>query len=131
MPYLLDTNICIFFLRGVLNFDQIFREKDIKNCFISEITVFELKYGAQSSDNPDKSHNAVDLFVRGLSVIPIYSALEKYVEIKLYLKKRGTPLHDEFDLLMGSTALANNLILVTDNTKDFKIIQGLNLENWY
>lgn len=58
MQYLLDTNICIFFLRGKLDFDKIIRQKGHQNCFISEITVFELKYGAENSENPNKSHEA-------------------------------------------------------------------------
>ncbi|WP_262902898.1 PIN domain-containing protein [Psychroflexus curvus] len=40
-------------------------------------------------------------------------------------------MHNEFDLLIGVTALENELTLVTDNTKDFKYFDGLNLENWH
>ncbi|WP_394993139.1 hypothetical protein [Emticicia sp.] len=58
MQYLLDTNICAFFLRGKLNLDEIFREKGIENCFISEQTIFELRCGAENSDNPKKSQEA-------------------------------------------------------------------------
>jgi tRNA(fMet)-specific endonuclease VapC len=47
MQYLLDTNICIFFLRGKMNLDKIIKEKGKHNCFISEITVFELRFGAE------------------------------------------------------------------------------------
>lgn len=121
MQYLLDTNICIFFLRGMLKFDEIIRQKGLDNCFISELTVFELKYGAENSTNPKKSHQAVDKFVKGLTVIPIYGIVNQYAETKVYLRKNGTPLHDEFDLIIGVTALANDLTLVTDNTKDFKL----------
>ena len=46
MQYLLDTNICIFFLRGKLNLDEIIKEKGVRNCFISELTIFELLFGA-------------------------------------------------------------------------------------
>ncbi len=46
MQYLLDTNICVFFLRGKMNLDEIIKEKGKQNCFISEITVFELRFGA-------------------------------------------------------------------------------------
>lgn len=66
MQYLLDTNICIFFLRGMLDFDVVIRQIGLESCFISELTVFELKYGAENSDNPIKSHQAVDKFVKGL-----------------------------------------------------------------
>lgn len=131
MQYLLDTNICIFFLRGMLNFDEIIRQKGLDNCFISELTVFELKYGAENSDNPKESHQAVDKFVNGLTVIPIFGVVNEYAETKVYLRKSGTPLHDEFDLIIGVTALVNELTLVTDNTKYFRFIKNLRLENWF
>jgi len=131
MQYLLDTNICIFFLRGKLNFDEIIRQKGLDNCFISELTVFELKYGAENSENPKKSHEAVDKFVKGLTVIPIFGVVKEYAETKVYLRKNGTPLHDEFDLIIGVTAVVNKLILVTDNTKDFRFIKNVKLENWF
>ena len=131
MQYLLDTNICIFFLRGKLSFDEIIKQKGRENCFISELTVFELKYGAENSDYPEKSHEAVDKFVKGLTVIPIFGIVREYAKTKVYLRRNGTPLHDEFDLIIGVTALANQLILVTDNTKDFRHIKNLKLENWF
>ncbi|HBR11617.1 MAG TPA: VapC toxin family PIN domain ribonuclease [Chryseobacterium sp.] len=131
MQYLLDTNICVFFLRGKLNLDEIIREKGLSNCFISELTVFELKFGAENSDKPKKSHLAVDKFVSGLSIIPIIGSVEKYAEIKVKLRKDGKPIHDEFDLIIGVTALANKLTLVTDNIKDFKNITDLKIENWF
>ena len=130
MQYLLDTNICIFFLRGKLNLDKIIREKGIENCFISELTIFELRYGAENSDNPKKSHEAVDKFIRVLTAIPIISSVKKYAETKVALRNKGTPMHDEFDLIIGVTALTNELVLVTDNLKDFKFIKNLKIENW-
>lgn len=131
MQYLLDTNICIYFLRGKLNLDEIIRKKGVENCYISELTIFELKYGAENSDNPKKSHESVDRFVKGVSIIPILGAVKQYAETKVYLRKNGTPMHDEFDLIIGVTALANGLILVTDNTKDFRYIKNLKIENWF
>ena len=131
MQYLLDTNICVFFLRGKLNLNEIIKEKGIENCFISELTVFELKFGAENSDNPKKSHRAVNKFIQGLTVIPIYGIVEYYAEEKKRLRKNGTPMHDEFDLIIGITAVVNNLTLITDNIKDFKHIKKLNTENWY
>ena len=130
MQYLLDTSICIFFLRGKLNLDNIIKEKGLENCFISEITVFELKYGAENSDNPKKSHKAVEKFVKGLTIIPIFGIVDQYANTKVLLRKKGTPLHDEFDLIIGVTALANEMILVTHNIKDFRHIENLKLENW-
>lgn len=90
-----------------------------------------MKYGAENSDNPKKSHQAVDNFINGLSVIPIYGIVEKYAKEKVLLRKNGTPMHDEFDLMIGITAIVNNLTLVTDNIKDFKHLNELKIENWF
>jgi tRNA(fMet)-specific endonuclease VapC len=131
MQYLLDTNICVFFLRGKLNLDEIIKQKGKENCFISEITVFELRYGAENSKNPTKSHKAVDLFVNGISIIPIYGAIKNYAKEKVRLRSIGKPMHDEFDLLIGVTATANKLTLITDNVKDFENLEGIKIENWF
>ena len=77
MCYLLDTNICVFFLRGKLNFNQIVGEHWRECCCISEITVFELRYGAENSNNPQKHHFVVDIFLSGLKVIPIVKSSPK------------------------------------------------------
>jgi tRNA(fMet)-specific endonuclease VapC len=131
MQYLLDTNTCVFFLRGKLNLNDIIREKGRENCFISEITVIELRYVAENSDNPAKSHKAVDAFVNGLSIIPIFGCIKRYAKEKVRLRQIGKPMHDEFDLLIGVTAVENKLTLVTDNIKDFERLAGIKLENWF
>lgn len=131
MQYLLDTSICVFFLRGKLKLDEIIKEKGTDNCFISEITVFELRYGAENSDNPTKSHKAVDLFVNGISIIPIVGSIKKYAKEKVRLRRLGKPMHDEFDLLIGVTAIENKLTLVTDNESDFQNLNDIKIENWF
>jgi tRNA(fMet)-specific endonuclease VapC len=131
MPYLLDTSICVFFLRGKLNLDQLIKEKGRENCYISEITVFELRYGAENSEYPAKSHKAVDAFLNGLSTILIFGCIKSYAKEKVRLRKIGTPIHDEFDLLIGVTAVVNKLTLVTDNIKDFERLEGIKIENWF
>lgn len=122
--------MCLF-LRGKLKLDEIIRENGIDNCFISELTVFELNYGAENSDIPKKSHKAVDDFVKGLSILPIYGIVERYAEEKVRLRKNGTPMNDEFDLIIGVAAIVNDLTLITDNIKDFKHLNKLNVENWF
>ncbi len=131
MQYLLDTSICVFFLRGKLNLDDLMKEKGRENCCISEITAFELRYGAENSDSPSKSHKAVDHFLNGVIIIPIYGCIKRYAKEKVRLRRIGKPMHDEFDLLIGVTAVENKLTLVTDNIKDFERIDGINLENWF
>ena len=131
MPYLLDTSICVFFLRGRLALNEQIKEKGRANCYLSEITVFELRYGAQNSNDPEKSHPAVDKFVNGLTIIPIYGCERRYAEEKVRLRKLGTPVHDEFDLLIGVTAVEHQLTLVTDNEIDFVRVRGIKIENWF
>jgi len=131
MQYLLDTSICVFFLRGKLDLDKIFREKGRENCYISEVTILELRFGAENSNNPKESHKAVDIFIKGLSIVPIVSCIELYAKEKTRLRKIGKPLNDEFDLLIGVTAISNQLILVTDNVKHFELLQGIKIENWF
>lgn len=131
MQYLLDTNICVFFLRGKLDLDEVIKEKGKENCFISEMTVLELFYGAENSDNPEKSYKAVDTFIRGLAIIPISTCVKRYAKEKVRLRKSGKPMNDEFDLLIGVTAVENKLTLETDNLKDFERIEGIKTENWF
>lgn len=130
MKFLLDTSICVFFLRGKYKLDEVIKDKGLENCYISEITVFELRYGAENSDNSDKAHKALDMFLAGISIMPIINCVKRYAKEKVRLKKAGTPMHDEFDLLIGLTAIENDLIIVTDNVKDFAHIKGLKIENW-
>jgi len=131
MQYLLDTSTCVFYLRGKLDLASIIREKGRKNFFISEITVVELRFGAENSNNPEKAHKAVDDFVNGLSIIPIIGSIKRYAKEKVRLRKMGKPINDEFDLLIGVTSVENNLVLVTDNVKDFERLEDIQIENWY
>lgn len=129
MKYLLDTNICVHFLRGKFEIDKILKEKGLGNCYISEITVLELRFGAENSVDKVKSHKAVDVFLKGIVIIPIYGSIKKYAEEKVRLNKIGKPQNDEFDLLIGVTAIENKLILVTENTKDFQNLTDITTEN--
>lgn len=131
MQYLLDTNTCVFYLRGKLNLDEIIRDIGINNFYISEITIVELRFGAENSDSPSKSHKSVDAFLNGLSIIPIFGCIKRYAKEKVRLRKIGKPMNDEFDLLIGVTSVENKLTLVTDNTKHFENISGIKLENWF
>jgi tRNA(fMet)-specific endonuclease VapC len=130
MKYLLDTNICVHFLRGKFEINKILKVKGLDNCYISEITVLELRFGAENSADKIKSHKAVDNFLKGIVIIPIYGSIKKYAEEKVRLNKLGKPQNDEFDLLIGVTAIENKLTLVTENISDFERLEGINIENW-
>ena len=130
MKYLLDTNICIHFLRGKFEVEKILKSKGLENCYISEITVLELRFGAENSDDKVKSHKAVDAFLKGIVIIPIYGSIKKYAEEKVRLNKLGKPQNDEYDLLIGVTAIENKLTLVTENIKEVEMLKGSDSVKW-
>lgn len=129
IKYLLDTNICIHFLRGKFNLIDSFNRVGLNNCGISEITYAELIYGAENSLNPAKNNQLIDVLSEQLTIPPIFSAIPLYGKEKAKLRKKGTMVSD-FDLLIGCTSIKNSLIMVTENTKDFSRIDGISIENW-
>ncbi len=106
-----------------------FKDVGSDNLFISEITLAELKYGVANSANPEKNSSTLTTFLSEVEVIPIFDALDTYASEKTRLKRSGTII-DEFDLLIGATAITHNLTLVTNNTKHFSRLNGILLENW-
>ena len=98
-------------------------------CFISEITLAELKFGVENSDKPEKNRKALADFLTGVKVLPIFHSLDLYAKEKARLRKAGTPI-DDFDLLIGVTSVTHGLTMVTNNTDNFKRINGIDLEDW-
>jgi len=127
--YLLDTNIAIFYMKGKYNLDERFGNITPGNLFISEITLAELKYGVENSEHTEKNRKVLDLFLTGVKILPIFHALDLYAKEKVRLQKAGTRI-DDFDLLIGTTAITHNLVMVSNNTSHFKIIKGIKLEDW-
>ena len=129
MKYLLDSNICIHFLRGKYNIIEKLNEVGIDNCAISEITLAELVFGAEKSDNPKKNHKLIEKFIGQLSILPIFDAIQTYGKEKARLQSEGKMISD-FDLLIGCTSIENDLVMVTENIKEFDRIKGIRIENW-
>jgi len=129
LNYLLDTNIIIFFFKGKYGIGPRMKEIGIKHCFISEITLAELKYGAAYSQNFQKHTNEIHELLKSIQIIPIISSLDSFAAEKARLRKLGT-LIDDFDLLIGCTAIVNDMVLVTNNTKHFQRIDNIQLEDW-
>ena len=71
----------------------------------------------------------VDSFAKEITILPIFNSLSVYAKEKARLKKSRVIL-DDFDILIGSTAIANNLILVTDNKKHLSRLSNIKIENW-
>jgi len=127
--YLLDTNICIFYLKGLFNLNTKIAQVGVENCYVSEITIAELKFGAENSENFEKNRKVIEDFLLVFQVIPIFGSLDIYAEEKARLRKIGC-LIDDFDLLISATAIANGLVMVTNNTKHFVRMENIVLEDW-
>lgn len=127
--YLLDTNIVIFSFRGNHKVNAKIKEIGFKNCFISEITIAELQCGAVKSNHKKHNINLITEFIKKVKVIPIIEIIDVFAEEKIRLEKLGTKL-ENFDLLIGATAIANELILVTNNTKHLQRMSIKNIEDW-
>lgn len=127
--FLLDTNICIYLLKGLFNIHRIIEQVGPENCMVSEITIAELKYGAENSEYRERNRKVVNQFSLRFGILPIFRALDTYAVEKARLKKEGLPL-DDLDLFIGTTAMANNLILVTRDVSHFQRLNGIELQNW-
>ena len=130
MPkYLLDTCTCISMFRNEGRVRDKLLEVKTKNCYISEITIAELYFGLAKAENKKRKQEDISQVQKMFKVIPAYSSFKKYGEIRHSLEHSGQRI-DQFDLLIGATAVHNNLTLVTSNTKHFLRIENLSLEDW-
>lgn len=117
------------FLRGQFGLLEKFQEIDLQYCAISEITLAELVYGAEKSSNPKKNFGLIEALTSQVLILPIFNAIYLYGKEKARLKSLGLMISD-FDLLIGCTAVEKDLILVTENIKEFDRISGIQIENW-
>ena len=127
--YLIDTNIAIYYMKGMFDLETKFDKVTSENCFISEMTLAELKFGVENSERHLKNKKALDNFLTGVQILPIFHSLDLYAKEKARLRKKVTPI-DDFDLLIGVTSVTHKLIMVTNNTSHFVRIIGIKLEDW-
>ena len=88
-----------------------------------------MRYGAYKSNRVEENLQLIDELVAAINIVPFTESIEVFAKEKVRLMSQGTPI-DDFDLLIGAAAVQQDLILVTDNIKHFKNIQGLAIENW-
>lgn len=129
MNYLLDTNICVHFLRGKYGIIERIEAAKPENCAISEVTLAELVFGAEYSEKPDKNHHLIEQLIELVAVLPIYDSIITYGKEKARLRRSGIMISD-FDLLIGCTAVEYNLVMVTENIREFERISTIKIENW-
>lgn len=131
MKYMLDTNICIYAIKNKPEsvIKKVLAQNPEDLC-ISVITYAELMHGVEKSQAVEKNRIAMTLFLSAITVLDFNSrAAEVYGEIRAELEKNGTPI-GPMDLLIAGHAKSQNLVLVTNNTREFTRVTGLQIEDW-
>lgn len=131
MKYMLDTNTCIYLIKnkplGIVKKLQSLKIEDVS---ISTITLAELEYGVEKSQKREQNKLALAEFLAPVEVLNFDDfAAQKYGEIRTFLESKGK-LIGAMDMLIAGHALSLNLILVTNNVREFKRIPSLKIENW-
>jgi tRNA(fMet)-specific endonuclease VapC len=130
VSYLLDTDMCIYWLNGRQGVRDRLLTAGWGQVAVSVITQAELYYGAYNSSRIAENLKRADDFVRLLPILPLHEAiLKRFGALKAQLRQTGQPLPD-FDLLIASAALVENRVLVTNNSRHYQRIPDLQLENW-
>ena len=129
--YILDTNTLIYFFKGIGNVAGILLSKSPKDISIPSIALYELEVGIAKSTKPNKRRKQLKLLISKID-ISSFGAKEAEVAamIRANLESKGTPI-GPYDTLIAGTALSINATLITHNTKEFKRVNGLNIEDWY
>lgn len=131
MKYMLDTNIIIYAKSN--NPETVlrkFRKYSPGDLCISVITFAELEYGVEKSLNPVRNRMALLTFLSNIKILPFEAdAALEYGLIRSSLEKKGK-LIGANDMLIAAHAKAAGLTLITNNTREFERVEGLNLENW-
>jgi len=130
LTYLLDTNIVIYTMKN--------RPHHVKRRFqqhhgrmgISAVTLGELIFGAEHSQEVERNLADIEAMVARLEVVPFDTkAAYHFGRIRAELYRKGQPI-GPYDMMIAGQARATGLILVTNNVKEFERVQGLLLEDW-
>ncbi len=131
MIYYLDSNICVYFLKGIYpSIMENIQDINPNNIKIPSIVKAELLYGAEKSQNKAKNLVNINRFFEPYEIIPfddecsiVYSKIRSAMELKRTIIGPN-------DYIIAATVLAKNGILVTNNTKEFERVKNLKIENW-
>lgn len=131
MKYFLDTNICIYFLKGMYPSIQANlatkKPHDIK---IPAVVKAELLYGAAKSQKAIANRQKIDNFLFPFEILPLGDLeCESYAKIRSQLDRQGTPIGAN-DFMIAAIVVANQGTLITNNDKEFGQIRGLKIQNW-
>jgi tRNA(fMet)-specific endonuclease VapC len=129
--YLLDTNICIYIAKHQPpQVREHFARHGAAELAMSTVTCGELHFGAEKSQSRARSLAVLAELTRLIQVVPLpAAAAEHYGQIRAALQRTGQPIGNN-DLWIAAHARAAGWTLVTNNTREFLRVDGLQVENW-
>lgn len=131
MRFLIDTNIIIYSLKNAGNVNDNFLKYKEEEMSLSVISYGELVFGAKKSGSVEKNLKTVEYIKSIFSLVNVTpDVMDVFGELKAKIQKTGRII-DDMDLLIASTAIAENMILVTHNTKHFEKIPNLRIQDWF
>ena len=130
LKYMLDTNIIIYTIKNrPEQVRKLFRQHDEQIC-ISTITLGELIFGAEHSQQVERNLADIEAMIARLEVLPFDNkAAYHFGQVRAHLYNSGQPI-GPYDMMITGHARSSGLILVTNNVKEFTRVPGLILENW-
>ena len=123
--YFIDTSIAIEYIRGKREVSQ-FVNSLKASLYTNYIVIAELSEGIYRVNEPKKMEKGIDNFINGMDgVISInYNIAKRFGKIRADLKKKGHIIED-FDILIASDCIENNMPILTLNKKHFERVEGL------
>jgi len=131
MTYFLDTNICIYALKGRYpRIEEEIRRRRPSQIRIPSIVRAELQFGVRKSDRPEENHEAIETFLAPFDVVPFdEKASVAYADIRAELEEDGRPIGPN-DLIIAATVGSRRGVLVTHNRKEFEQVPSLDITDW-
>ncbi len=131
MNYFLDTNICIYYLKGMFpKIKDTLLEKSPSQIKIPSIVRAELLFGAKKSKKMAENINKILSFLEPFETVSFDASMaDHYAKIRFDLESKGKTIGPN-DLIIAASVMAHESVLVTNNTGEFSRIQDLNLADW-
>jgi len=131
VKYLLDTNVCIRFLNGRSPaIWQQMSQHQPEEIMLCSVVKAELLVGVAKNENPEARLKKLKPFLDRFASLPFDDgAAASYAEIRTDLENRGLPIGPN-DFQIAAIAVANQLVLVTHNVREFSRVNDLKIEDW-
>lgn len=129
--YLLDTNICIYLIKKhPPEVFKRFQQIQLNQLYIPSVTIFELYYGIEKNNSQQRNLSALENFIAPLTIVDFNeNAAKQAAKIRATLQKKGTII-GAYDIQIAAIALSLDMVLLTNNTKEFERVDDLKWENW-